>query len=68
MCAVLAFLLAVTAGAPTFEVEADHSNCLYRAGERVEFSVRVDGVGYILSSWATEEKPAWFDDISIYRW
>ena len=28
----------------------------------------VDGVGCILSSWATEEKPAWFDDISIYRW
>lgn len=28
----------------------------------------VDGVGCILSSWATEAQPVWFDDISIFRW
>lgn len=28
----------------------------------------VDGVGYVFGGRASEEKPIWFDDISIYRW
>ena len=28
----------------------------------------VDGVGFVLSARATADAPAWFDDISIYRW
>lgn len=28
----------------------------------------VDGVGFVFGGWASEEKPNWFDDISIYRW